>query len=133
MGLFADFVILARESIHTTNFMKYGFTPGIGATLAVQEKLGLSLGEEMLLMADTYSGEALANRGIPFRVVLREEVLERAYEMACLLVEKPRHSLVTIKKHLTRGVRARLPGVVEQELKMHKQTSSRGGATNDRK
>ncbi|MCG8366494.1 MAG: enoyl-CoA hydratase-related protein, partial [Pseudanabaenales cyanobacterium] len=32
MGVSADFVILSWESIYTTNFMKYGFTPGMGAT-----------------------------------------------------------------------------------------------------
>ncbi len=32
MGLFADFAILSKESIYTTNFMKYGFTSGMGAT-----------------------------------------------------------------------------------------------------
>ncbi|MCP5004910.1 MAG: enoyl-CoA hydratase, partial [Planctomycetes bacterium] len=48
MGLFSDFVILSRESVYTTNFMKYGFTPGMGATLIVPGKLGISLGHEML-------------------------------------------------------------------------------------
>lgn len=35
MGLFADIVILSRESVYTANFMKYGFTPGMGATFIV--------------------------------------------------------------------------------------------------
>jgi polyketide biosynthesis enoyl-CoA hydratase PksI len=122
LGLFADFVVLARESIYTTNFMNYGFTPGMGATLVVPEKLGSALGEEMLLMADTYRGEALQYRGIPFPVVPREEVLERAYEMASLLAEKPRHSLITLKKHLTRTLRAKLPEIITQELRLHEET-----------
>ncbi len=43
MGLFSDLVILSRESIYTTNFMKYGFTPDMGATLIVPQKLGTAL------------------------------------------------------------------------------------------
>jgi polyketide biosynthesis enoyl-CoA hydratase PksI len=32
MGLFADLIVMSRESVYTTNFMNYGFTPGMGAT-----------------------------------------------------------------------------------------------------
>jgi polyketide biosynthesis enoyl-CoA hydratase PksI len=71
MGLFADFVILGRENVYTTNFMKYGFTPGMGATLIVPAKLGLALGHEMLMNADTYRGADLEKRGVPFRVMPR--------------------------------------------------------------
>ena len=28
LGMFCDFVVMSKESIYTTNFMKYGFTPG---------------------------------------------------------------------------------------------------------
>lgn len=66
MDLFADFVILSKESIYTTNFMKYGFTPGMGATFILPQKLGISLAEEMLLAAKTYRGEELQKRAIPF-------------------------------------------------------------------
>src|SRR5207302_11316164 len=63
MGLFADFVRLSRESVYTTNFMKYGFTPGMGATYIIPKKLGLSLGEELLLNAGNYRGADLEKRG----------------------------------------------------------------------
>lgn len=89
LGLFADFIILSRESIYTTNFMKYGFTPGMGATLILPEKLGIALAEEMLLMAETYRGEHLKERGIPFPVLPRSAVCEHAMTMAKSLLEKP--------------------------------------------
>ena len=41
VGLFADFVILSRESVYSTNFMKYKFTPGMGATYIVPKKIGI--------------------------------------------------------------------------------------------
>lgn len=122
MGLFADFVILSRESIYTTNFMKYGFTPGMGATMIVPQKLGLSLGEEMLLLARRYRGEELKQRGVPFPVFPRAEVMEQAYEMARELAEKPRVSLVTLKDHLTRSLRENLPRIVNEEVAMHDKT-----------
>lgn len=122
LGLFADFVILSRESVYATNFMKYGFTPGMGATLICAEKLGFALAEEMLLTADTYRGADLAKRGISIPVLPREEVLEQAFETARRLADKPRISLITLKEHLAGPLRKRLVKVVEQELAMHRIT-----------
>jgi polyketide biosynthesis enoyl-CoA hydratase PksI len=122
MGLFADFVILSRESVYTTNFMKYGFTPGMGATMIVPRKLGLALGEEMLLLARRYRGEELKQRGVPFPVYPRSEVMDQALEIARELAEKPRISLVTLKDQLVRSLREELPAVIEQEVAMHDKT-----------
>lgn len=122
MGLFADFVVLSRESIYTTNFMKYGFTPGMGATLILPKKLGIGLAQEMLLTAKNYRGEELQIRGIPFPVVPREKVLEHALELAKSLVEKPRVSLVALKDHLVASLREELPKVIQEEVMMHDKT-----------
>lgn len=122
LGLFADFVILSRESVYTTNFMKYGFTPGMGATYIVPRKLGLSLGEELLLNAGNYRGAELEQRGIPFPVLPRTEVLTHAYELARQLAEKPRTSLIALKDHLVAQLRKELPTVIEQEIAMHETT-----------
>ncbi|MES2824527.1 MAG: polyketide synthase [Pseudomonadota bacterium] len=122
MGMFADFVILSRESIYTTNFMKYGFTPGMGATFILPQKLGISLSQEMMLSAKTYRGEELQARGIPFPVLPRENVMEYAFELATTLAEKPRISLVTLKDHLVAHLREGLPKVIAQEVVMHEKT-----------
>lgn len=122
MGMFADFVVLARESVYTTNFMKYGFTPGMGSTFILPKKLGFSLAEEMMMTASTYRGEELQKRGVPFPVLPRESVLEYALELARRLAEKPRVSLVTLKDHLVGPLREQLPTFIEQEVTMHELT-----------
>jgi polyketide biosynthesis enoyl-CoA hydratase PksI len=122
LGLFADFIILSRESVYTTNFMKYGFTPGMGATYIVPKKLGISLAEELLLTAGSYRGAELEKRGLPFPVLPREKVVSHALELARLLAEKPRVSLITLKEHLVAPLRKELPSVIEQELEMHNKT-----------
>ena len=122
MVLFADFIILSRESIYTTNFMKYGFTPGMGATLIVPQKLGVSLGHEMLLNAQTYRGQQLKERGVPFTVCPRNEVLDQAIETAKQLAEKPKIALMTLKQHLVASIVKELPAVVEKEVVMHELT-----------
>ncbi|MCD4502320.1 polyketide synthase [Chromobacterium vaccinii] len=122
LGLFADMAVLARESVYTANFMKYGFTPGMGATLVLPEKLGPALAQEMMLGAGNYRGEELQRRGAPFPVLPREQVLPHALELAASLAEKPRQSLVALKRHLSASLRARLPAFIEQELELHEQT-----------
>lgn len=122
MGLFADFVILSKESIYTTNFMRYGFTPGMGATYIVQKKLGFSLAEELLFTARNYRGGDLEKRGIPFPVYPRAEVMEAAYQMAAEIADKPRASLILLKDHLTSSMREKLPGIIEKEVALHEKT-----------
>ena len=124
LGLFADCVVLSRESVYTANFMKYGFTPGMGATLIVPRKLGIALAEEMLLSARSYRGGDLEKRGVPFPVLPRGEVLPYALALARDMAEKPRLSLVALKRHLVHDLRARLADTVQREVGMHEQTFS---------
>jgi polyketide biosynthesis enoyl-CoA hydratase PksI len=124
-GLFADVVVLSRESIYTTNFMKYGFTPGMGATCILPAKLGLGLAQEMLLSARTYRGDELGRRGAPFAVLPRADVLSHAREMAQEIADKPRVALVALKARLVEDLRERLPAVIEQEVVMHDTTFHR--------
>ncbi|MFF0828638.1 polyketide synthase [Brevibacillus sp. NPDC003359] len=122
IGMFADFVVMSRESVYTANFMKYGFTPGMGATYILPRKLGLSLGNEMLLSSSNYRGADLEKRGVPFAVLPRDQVMSHALELARQLAEKPRLSLVTLKDHLVETMRAELPNYIEKEVAMHELT-----------
>lgn len=119
LGMFADLAVLARESIYTTNFMRYGFTPGMGATFILPQKLGIALSTEMMMTAGNYRGEELQQRGLPFPVLPRERVMPHALELAAALADKPRVSLVALKTHLTTHLRDALPATVAQEVAMH--------------
>ncbi|GAX60244.1 enoyl-CoA hydratase/carnithine racemase [Candidatus Scalindua japonica] len=121
-GMYADIIVMGRESVYSANFMKYGFTPGLGATLILPERLGTSLAHEMMLSAKNYQGGELEQRGIPFKVVPRKEVFTIAMQMSKELADKPRTSLIAMKKHLTQHLRARLPETIREELKMHELT-----------
>jgi polyketide biosynthesis enoyl-CoA hydratase PksI len=125
LGMFADFPVLSRESVYTTNFMKYGFTPGMGATFILPRKLGIVLAEEMMMVARTYRGEELQKRGVPFPVLSRTELMEYVMELAVAIAEKPRISLVTLKDHLTAELRDGLSAVIDQEILMHEKTFTR--------
>src|SRR4051812_8508069 len=119
MGLFADIVILAEESLYSLNFMKYGFTPGMGSTLVAPRKLGVALASEMFFSARGYHGGELRQRGVPFPVVKRPDVIPTAMRLAQEIAEKPLVSLKLLKKHLTAGLAADLEATIRGELGMH--------------
>lgn len=122
LGMYADFVIMSKESIYTANFMQYGFTPGMGSTYIIPKKLGICLAEELLIGAGKYRGAELEKRGIPFPVLPRAEVLDYALRLARQIAEKPLISLVTLKNHLVSSLREKLPKIIERELIMHEKT-----------
>jgi polyketide biosynthesis enoyl-CoA hydratase PksI len=121
-GCYADLIVLAEECLYSTNFMKYGFTPGMGATYMVPKKFGKNIGHEMLYSAKNYHGGVLRDRGIPLPVVKKADVITIALSLAKELAEKPRTSLITLKQHLTQSIKQKLPKIIEQELAMHKIT-----------
>lgn len=123
-GCFADLIVLAEESLYSANFMKYGFTPGMGATCILPFKFGPVIGAEMLLTARNYQGEELKRRGVNATVLRRAEVLDHALRLAGDLAEKPRTALMLLKSELVRGLRVQLAVAVERELSMHAVTLS---------
>lgn len=122
MGLFCDLAVMSRESIYTFNFMKYGFTPGMGATYIAQKKLGAALGAEMLLTARRYRGEMLKSKGVAFDVLPRAEVLGTSLDIAGALAEMPQNSLIYLKKHMNTHLNRELGECIERELVLHELT-----------
>lgn len=122
MGLHADFVVLCREAVYTANFMRYGFTPGMGATYILRQKLGIALAQEMLLAAETFRGATLQERGVPFPVLPRKQLPTYVQALARSVAQKPRKALQLLKRHLVGDIRAALPAVIEAEVAMHRET-----------
>ena len=121
-GLYADMIVLAEESLYSTNFMKYGFTPGMGATCIVPAKLGHLLASEMLLSARSYHGGELRERGVPAPVVKRAAVIPTAMRLAADLADKPLIALKLLKKRLNEAIEQELPAAVAREVEMHRIT-----------
>lgn len=121
-GLYGDFVILGNENVYATNFMKYGFTPGMGGTFLVPYKLGNILGAELLFTAENYRGIDLKDRGVQLKVVAKSEVIEEAFKLARSLADKPRNSLIVLKEHMTNEVKLKLNEAIQKELVLHEKT-----------
>jgi 4-carboxy-3-alkylbut-2-enoyl-[acp] decarboxylase len=121
-GSYADLIVMAEECIYTTNFMKYGFTPGMGATYIIPKKFGPVLGHEMLFTAGNYYGSDLQKRGIQVQVVKKATVLREAMDLARELAQKPVLALKQLKQSLTGRIKVEVAAAVRRELEMHKIT-----------
>ena len=122
IGCSADIIVMAEQCIYSANFMKYGFTPGFGASYIIPAKLGTALGNEMLLTARNYYGRELKERGAAANIVSKSEVMPTALAVAKELADKPLVSLKVLKKHLNRHMATQYTEAINAELKMHEIT-----------
>lgn len=121
-GLYGDIVLMSEEATYTANFMKYGFTPGMGATYILGEKLGKPLATEMMFTAKMISGAQIRDRGAS--VIVTHDVQEEALRLARELSTKPRKALEVLKRNLSKHILAELLVRIEEEEEMHDQTFS---------
>lgn len=122
MGMFCDFPVMSRESFYTSNYMKYGFTPGAGATLIFPERFGINLAQEILFTGKQFRGSELEEKGIPFPVLQRNEVLPYAKKFAKELALSPREALVGLKELMLKSIKEKISSTYENEAKMHEKT-----------
>ena len=122
LGAYADIAILAEECVYNTNFMHYGFTPGMGATFIVPYKLGPALGWEMLLTGRNYRGGELRDRGVPLQVTKKAHAVDAALDQAAMLAQMPLLSLRQLKRRFVETIDADLTTAIQSELKMQSLT-----------
>ncbi len=122
MGLFCDYQIYAEESVYSSRFMRYGFTPGFGATLIFPYRLGCDLGRSLLFTAEDVKGRDLKKQAPFLTVVPRKTVLALAMTAAHHMATTGRDQNRREKAGRTQPLRACLDAVVQRELAMHGQT-----------
>lgn len=118
-GLYGDMIILNSGSIYNANFMKYGFTPGLGATFILKEKLGQSLANEMMFTARDYLGSELKERGASLIFETDGKILETALSIAEMISKKPMTSIEVLKKELSGRSLDAVNNIVKNEADMH--------------
>lgn len=119
-GLYADMVIMSRESVYSAVFTKYGFTPGMGATYILREKMGNSLSIEMMYTAKMYRGEELEQRGANVMFANQKDVFKQAIYIARQIADKPRYTLEVLKRGLADRMLNYLDICIEDEERMHR-------------
>lgn len=122
MALYADLVVLSERSVYAANFMRYGFTPGMGATHLLPSRLGHEVGTEMLYTARNYRGAELRARGTPLMVEPHHRVEPVAEELARSVAEAPRTSLELLKQELVAARLHSTTAAIDREARMHETT-----------
>lgn len=118
--MFADFLVISEQSIISGNYMRYGFTPGMGATYIIPKKLGVLLGWEMLYTAKNYFGFELKKRCPDLIIEKKENIIRKAEELANNIRKSSREDIIETKRVLTNEIRRELPFVIKNEIAMHK-------------
>ncbi|HEX4954746.1 MAG TPA: SDR family NAD(P)-dependent oxidoreductase [Thermoanaerobaculia bacterium] len=118
-GLFGDLVVMAREAVYSAPFLRYGFTPGMGASFVLEHRFGAELAAEMMLTGREFSGAELERRGARVQVRPAAEVLPAALALARAVAEQPPAAAQALKRELGRRLLERLGGVIEGEARLH--------------
>ena len=119
LGICADITVISRESRYGASFMNYGFTPGMGITRLLEHLLGHALAHEMLLTGRAFRGSHFEGRGGFNYVLPRKDVMSKALEIASIIAEKPRVSLVALKLSLSSRKRELFEAARSTECLMH--------------
>jgi enoyl-CoA hydratase/carnithine racemase len=123
LGLLPDLPLLAEESLYGMNFMALGITPGMGATVLLEDALGPRFARELLFTGRMVKGRDLAARGA--HVLPRADVRRRALALAEEVAAAPREALVRLKAMLAGRRRERLQRALEEERRSHEELFTR--------
>jgi polyketide biosynthesis enoyl-CoA hydratase PksI len=119
LGLCADIVLIARESVYGCNFMNMGFTPGMGTTRLLEHVLSPAIAHEMLYTGQLFKGAHFEGRSGFNYILPRAEVRPKAMDLAARIAEKPRTALETLKRVLSVGKRQAFEATRTVEAMMH--------------
>ncbi len=122
LGMFCDLALFAADSVYHSNYLRFGFTPGAGATLVFPHRLGDDLGREVLFSASEFKGRELAQRGMPLPVFPAAEVLPRALAVAHRLAGQSRQQLQAAKTAASAVLHGEIEAVLAREMAMHEKT-----------
>ncbi|GII80009.1 hypothetical protein Sru01_49910 [Sphaerisporangium rufum] len=120
-GLYADVPVLSERSVYAANFANYALVPEYGTTWLLRERLGSTLGTEMLLTARGYRGAELRDRRAPVRIVPHEQVLPVSLALAEGIARAPRHTLLLLKRQLATQLLAAADAATAVEIGPHEE------------
>ncbi len=121
-GLCADMAVLAEESRYGCSFMNMGFTPGMGITKLMEHYMSPAIAHEMQYTGNFYSGKNLKGKTNFNYILPKAEVFDKAYELAQALAEKPRKSLMVLKRYQSMERRKTFEETYSIETMMHELT-----------
>jgi polyketide biosynthesis enoyl-CoA hydratase PksI len=119
LGLCADLIVMSRESRYGCTFMNMGFTPGMGITRLLEHVLSPAMTHELLFTGELKRGRDFEGRSGINYILPREEVRQKANDLASRIAEKPRRALVLLKRTLSMSRRRAFEESRSIEALMH--------------
>ena len=98
--LLCDIRLAAADAKLSFRFVRLGLTPELGSTHTLPRLIGLQQANEVMLTGRFFTGEEAKEMGMVLDVYPKEEVLERAVEMAQMIAESPIWQLAETKRML---------------------------------
>jgi polyketide biosynthesis enoyl-CoA hydratase PksI len=124
VGLCSDIIIMAERSMYGGGFTDLGFTPGMGFTRLLQGLVGEYFANEMMYTGKMYKGSYFKERSLVNYVLPKDQVMDKAIELAEIICEKPIGTLKTLKYSISLKKRQLLLEARVHEDFMHKITFS---------
>ena len=115
MAMMSDITLCTPDFILQDDHFLMGHVPGDGMTLALQKILGIKRGNYMSYLNQGIDAETCLRLGAVNEIVERDQIVERAWEIARILMKTSRST-----RRLTHHVAARpWRELVEQNLRQH--------------
>jgi polyketide biosynthesis enoyl-CoA hydratase PksI len=128
LALYCDVAVFSERSCYGVPFLGLGFTPSLGGTYIVPQRLGRSLGTEMLLTGRNYRGEELARRGAGVAVAPHDHVRAAAFATAERICAAPRRTLQLFKQQAASRLRDAAVAAMRLERPAHDATMQSAAA-----
>lgn len=98
--LLCDVRLAAPDARMSFRFVRLGLTPELGSTHMLPKLIGLGRATELMLTARFFTGQEAKEMGLVLEVYPKEELLDRAVELAQTIAEAPIWHLAETKRLL---------------------------------
>ena len=98
--LLCDIRLAAPDAKLSFRFVRLGLTPELGSTHTLPRLVGLQRANEVMLTGRFFTGQEAKDMGLVLETYPKEEVLDRAVELAQSIAEAPVWQLAETKRML---------------------------------
>ena len=117
LALACDFRIASEKAQFALPEINLGLMPGAGGTQRLPRIVGKSVALELICTGNPIKAQQALEYGILNRVVLVDELMEKAMKMAAALAAKPGFAMKMIKIAVNTGIEADLAFGIEYEAR----------------
>jgi methylglutaconyl-CoA hydratase len=120
LALLCDFTLAVPEAKFGYTEVRIGFVPAIVSTFLLRQ-VGEKQARDLLLTGRIFGAEEAARMGLIGEIVLPQNLLARARELAGLLLENSAASLIATKRLLNDHARAELDAQIDSAVRSNAQ------------